>query len=72
MTNLVTYQVRDLNNENILGSFHTRELSPAKQNIFRIDKVIKRDNRNKKALMKLVGYSDKNNSWVSFFDLINI
>ena len=41
MTNPVTYQVRDLNNENILGSFYTRELSSAKQNIFRIEKVMK-------------------------------
>ena len=29
MTNPVTYQVRDLNNEKILGSCYTRELSPA-------------------------------------------
>ena len=42
MTNPVTYQVRDLNNEKILGFFYTRELSPAKQKIFRIEKVIKR------------------------------
>ena len=70
MTNHVTYQVRDLNNEKILGSFYTRELSPAKQNIFRIKKVLKR--KNKKALVKWVGYSDKHNSWVPFSDLINI
>ena len=38
MTNPVTYQVRNLNNEKILGSFYTRELSPANQNIFRIEK----------------------------------
>ena len=50
MTNPVTYQVRDLNNEKILGFFYTRELSPVKQNIFRIEKVIKR--KNKKALVK--------------------
>ena len=70
MTNHVTYQVRDLNNENNLGSFYTRELSPAKQNIFRIEKVLKR--KNKKAPFKWVGYSDKHNSWVPFSDLINI
>ena len=69
MTNPVTYQVRDLNNEKILGSFYTRELSPAKQNIFRIEKVIKR--KNKKALVKWVGYSGKHNSWVLFSDLID-
>ena len=70
MKNLVTYQVRDLNNENILGSFYTREFSLAKHNIFRIEKVIKR--KNKKTLVKWVGYSDKHNSWVPFSDLINI
>ena len=64
MTNPVSYQVRDLNNEKILGSFYTREL------IFRIEKVTKR--KNKKALVKWVGYSDKHNSWVPFSDLINI
>ena len=70
MTNPVTYQVRDLNNEKILGSFYTPELSPAKQNIFRIEKVIKR--KNKMALVKWVGYSDKYNSWVLLSGLINI
>ena len=70
MTNPVTYQVRDLNNEKFLGSFYTRELSPAKQNIFRIEKVIKR--KNKMALVKWVGYSDKHNSWVPLSDLIDI
>ena len=70
MTNPVTYQVRDLNNEKILGSVYTRELSPAKKNIIRIETVIKR--KNKKALVKWVGYSDKHNSWVPFSDLINI
>ena len=70
MTNPVTYQVRVLNNENSLGSFYTRALSLARQNIFRIEKVIKR--KNKKALVKWIGYSDKHNSWVPFSDLINI
>ena len=53
-----------------LGSFYTRDLSPAKQNIFRIEKVIKR--KNKMALAKWVGYSDNHNSWVSLSNLINI
>ena len=72
MTNPVTYQVRDLNNENIFGSFYTRQLSPAKQILFRNEKVIKRDNKNKKALVKWVGYSGKHNSWVPFSNLIYI
>ena len=43
---------------------------PSEENIFRIEKVIKR--KNKKALVKWVGYNDKHNSWVPFSDLINI
>ena len=72
MTTPVTYQVRNLNNDNILGSFYAQELSQAKQNIFRIEKAIKRDNKNKKAFVKWVGYSDMHNSWVPFSELINI
>ena len=45
MTNPVTYQVKNLNNKKILGFFYTQELSPAKQNIFRIEKVIKRKHK---------------------------
>ena len=72
MTNPVTYQVKDLNNESIFGSFYAQELSPAKQTIFRIETVIKRDNKNQKAFVKWVGYSDMHNSWVPFSDLIDI
>ncbi|MCU7951726.1 MAG: DDE-type integrase/transposase/recombinase [gamma proteobacterium symbiont of Bathyaustriella thionipta] len=68
----ITYQVKDLNNDKIFGSFYEQELSPAKQEIFRIEKVIRRDNKNKKALVKWVGYTDKHNSWVPFSDLINL
>ena len=69
MKNPVIYQVRDLNNEQILGSFYIRELSPAKQNIFSIEKVIKR--KNKMTLLKWVGFSDKHNSWLPLSNLIN-
>ena len=58
MTNPVTYQVRDLNNEKNLGSFCAQELSKAKHNIFRIKKAIMKDNKNKKAFVKWVGYSN--------------
>ena len=56
MTNPVTYQVRDLNNEKILGSFYTQELSPAKQNIFRIEKVIKRKNKKDIVINIILGF----------------
>ena len=47
MTNPVTYKLKDLKNEKILGSFYQQELASAKQNIFWVEKVIKRDNKKK-------------------------
>ena len=52
--------------EEIEGSFYEKELQKAKQQTFRIEKVLRRDNKEKKALVKRKGYSDKFNSWVSF------
>ena len=71
-TNPVTYKVKDLNNEVIEGSFYEQELSPTTQDIFRIEKIIRRDYKNKQALVKWKGYSDKFNSWIKFKDLKNI
>ena len=42
-TNPLTYKLKDLNNEEIKGSFYEPELLKAEQDVFRIDKVIKRD-----------------------------
>jgi len=41
-TNLITYKLKDLNNEEIKSSFYSRELIEAKQDVFRIGKVIKK------------------------------
>ena len=45
-TVLWTYAISDLNREEIVGSFHEKELQKTNQKEFRIEKVIKR-NRNK-------------------------
>ena len=50
MTNHVTYTLKDLKNENILGPFYQREFALANQKIFRIEKMIKRDNKMKRTL----------------------
>ena len=61
-TKPVTYNVVDLLGEKVEGSFYEKELQKAKQQTFRIEKVVKRDNKKKKALVKWKGYSDKFNS----------
>ena len=47
-----------MNNEEIKGSFYEPELLKAKQDVFRIDKVIRRDYKKKQALVSWKGYSD--------------
>ena len=69
LTKPVTYNVVDLLGEKVEGSFYEKELQKAKQQTFRIEKVVRRDNKKKKALVKWKGYSDKFNSWVDFQDL---
>ena len=65
-----TYKIVDLNGEEIKGSFYEPELQKTSQEIFRIEKVIKRGK--KKSLVKWKGYSDDFNSWVDNKDIVNI
>ena len=65
-----TYKIADLNGEEIQGSFYEPELQKTNQEIFRIEKVIKRGK--KKSLVKWKGYSDNFNSWVDNKDIVNI
>ncbi|KAL9957779.1 hypothetical protein ACROYT_G034722 [Oculina patagonica] len=71
-TNPITYKLKDLRNEDIQGSFYEPELLKAKQDVFRIDKVIRRDYKKKQALVKWKGYSDDFNSWIPMKDLQHI
>ena len=68
----ITYKIKDLNNEEIKGSFCEPELLEAKQDVFRIDKIIRRDYKKKQALVSWKGYSDDFNSWIPIKDLKNI
>ena len=71
-TNPITYKLKDLRGEDIQGSFYEPELLKAKQDVFRIDKVIRRNYKKKQALVKWKGYSDKFNSWIPMKDLQHI
>ena len=54
------------------GSFCEPELLKPRQDVFRIDKVIRRDYKKKQALVKWKGYSNDFNTWISFKDLQTI
>ena len=69
-TNPVTYKLVDLQGEKVTGSFYEQELQKAKQETFRIEKIIRRDPKKKQALVKWKGYSDKFNSCVPLSELI--
>ena len=71
-TNPITYKLKDLRGEDIQGSFYELELLEAKQDVFRIDKIIRRDYKKKQALVSWKGYSDDFNSWIPIKDLKNI
>ena len=58
----VTYNITDYNGEEIQGSFYEQELQQTKQDIFRIEKIIKQQGNN--SIVKWLGYSDSFNSWV--------
>ena len=68
-TNPITYRLKDLNNEEIQGSFYEPELLKVKQDVFCIEKVIRRDYKKKQALVKWMGYSDDFNSWIPLSSL---
>ena len=69
-TSPITYKIADLNGEEIKGTFYEPEQQKTSQEIFRIEKVIKRGK--KKSLVKWKGYSDDFNSWVDNKDIVNI
>ena len=69
-TNPVTYKLADLQGEEIKGTFYEPELQKTEQQIFRIEKIIKKEKG--KSLVKWKGYSDKFNSWVDNKNLIDL
>ena len=70
MTHPITYKIRDQNGEEIKGTFYREELQKTEQNIYRIEKIIRK--RGDKTLVKWKGYPDEFNSWIPLKDLENI
>ena len=58
-----TYDINDLNNEEIIGSFYEKELQKTNQKEFRIEKILKR--KGDKLYVKWKGYDNSFNSWIN-------
>ena len=69
-SNVITYKIKDLNDNIIEGNFYERELQKTKNNsqVYIIEKII-RKNKNK-YLVKWRGYSDEFNSYVDKNDIV--
>ena len=61
-TNPPTYKLKDWNDEKVIGSFYEPELQKTSQDIFRIEKVLRK--RGNKSLVKWLGYPESFNSWI--------
>jgi hypothetical protein len=71
LTNPVTYIIKDANGEIIEGSFYNQELQATSQEVFRIEKII----RKKKikgvlhGLVKWIGYNHSHNQWIPMTEI---
>jgi hypothetical protein len=69
-----TYTIKDMNGEHVAGSFYSEELQKTNQEVYRIEKII----RKKKikgveyGLIKWLGYSDKFNEWKPLTEIENL
>lgn len=62
-TNPVTYHIKDLHNQLILGSFYEQELQKTNHpDIYLVEKVLKR--KGNKLFVKWLGLSENENSWI--------
>ena len=58
----MTYKITGYNGDEIQGSFYEQELQNTKQDIFRIEKIIRQQGN--KSFVKWMGYNASFNSWV--------
>ena len=70
----ITYTLKDLQDEEISGTFYEQEIqkiSESAEPIYRIEKILKKQKTKTtiKYLVKWLGYPDKFNSWIDEKDL---
>ena len=63
-----TYVIKDLNGEEIIGTFYEKELQKTDQKEFRIEKVLKK--KGDKLYVKWKGYDNSFNSWIDKKDIV--
>ena len=69
-SNVISYKIKDLNDEIIDGIFYERELQKSKNTsgVYIIEKIIKKSKN--KYFVKWCGYSNEFNSWINENDII--
>ena len=65
-----TYVIEDLQGNTIDGTFYEAELQKTNQEVFRVEKVLKR--KGNKLFVKWKGYPSSQNSWIDRSDLLPI
>ena len=63
-----TYAINDLNGEEIIGTSYKNELQKTNQQVFRIEKVVKK--KGNKLHVKWKGYDSSFNSWININESI--
>ena len=73
-TTPITYKIKDTLGEILEGSFYQQELQKTNQEVYRVEKVIRKKKINgvEHGLVKWSGYSDKHNQWIPLSDTQNI
>ena len=66
----VTFKITDYDGEKIQESFYEQELTKMAQDIFRIEKVLKR--HGDKSLVKWMGYPKTFNSWIDTKKMVKL
>jgi len=69
-TDPITYKITDYNDEEVQGTFYEQELQKTSQEVFRIEKIVKKGKT--KSLVKWRGYPKSFNSWVDNKDLMKL
>jgi hypothetical protein len=73
-TSPITYILKDLNGQIVTGGFYTEELQKSKQEVFRVEKVLRKKKINgvEHGLVKWLGYNKSFNEWKPMSDILKI